>query len=66
MAPTCPTLADGVGGWRDPFIGPEPRPARLARVIAMRRCLITSLVALSLASGLVPLNLQALSKREAP
>jgi hypothetical protein len=43
MGPTCPTIAHGVGGWRGPFIGPlEPRPARLARVIAILRCLISS------------------------
>ena len=48
MSPTYPTVAPGVGDWRDPFIGPlGPCPARLAEVIAILRCLISALITLS-------------------
>ena len=55
MSPTCPTVALGVGDWRDPFIGPlAPRPARLAGVVAILRCLISGLIILSPPEGSVP------------
>jgi hypothetical protein len=55
MSPTCPTVALGVGDWRDPFIGPlAPRPARLAGIIAILRCLISALITLSPLGGSVP------------
>ena len=55
MSPTCPTVALGVGDWRDPFIGPlAPRPARLAGVVATPRCLISALITLSPPGGSVP------------
>ena len=55
MFPTCPTVALGVGDWRDPFIGPlAPRPARLAGVVAILQCLISDLITLSSPEGSVP------------
>jgi hypothetical protein len=67
MSPIWPTLADGAGGWRDPFPGPVgPRPAPLASIIAIRQCLIPSLAIFSPSGGSVLVKLQALPKREAP
>ena len=53
--PLSPTVAPGVGDWRDPFSGPlGPDSARLAGVIAIPRCLITSLVTPLLLGSSVP------------